>query len=84
MPRLTLEDRKTIASLYKRGQTAPMIADRLGCHFGTVYRELRRGCTGRKDAVGRWEYDPLLAERKHVKAAHNIGRWQRKKTREGI
>lgn len=60
---LTYDDRKTLAALYAAGENLPDIAEKLGVHLATVYRELTRGGTGELDSNGRNEYSAALAQK---------------------
>ena len=51
------EVRMEIARLYKDGWKVGDIADAVGLHKTSVYRELNRGMTDKLDANGRFEYD---------------------------
>ena len=59
---LTLQDRKTIAKMYREEARVLDIALKIGCHPATIYEELRRGDTGKLDERQRPEYDPKLAQ----------------------
>ena len=59
---LTLQDRKTIAKMYREEARVLDIAIKIGCHPATIYEELRRGDTGKLDERQRPEYDPKLAQ----------------------
>ena len=41
--RLRYEDRQTIEAMSRRGSSVKEIADELGTHRDTIYRELKRG-----------------------------------------
>ncbi len=43
---LTLADRQTLEALYLEGDRVQDIADQIGVHVATVYKELKRGETG--------------------------------------
>ena len=59
---LTFEDRKSLEALYAEGKELSEIADTLGVHLATVYRELIRGNTGELDKNGRSGYSAELAQ----------------------
>ena len=40
---LTLADRQTLEALYLEGDRVQDIADQIGVHVATVYKELKRG-----------------------------------------
>lgn len=46
---LTLADREKLEGLYTNGDRPQDIADALGVHVTTVYKELKRGDTGELD-----------------------------------
>lgn len=60
---LTFEDRKRLETLYKQGEKLSTIANSLGVHLATIYRELIRGDTGEIDENGRNEYSAKLAQK---------------------
>lgn len=59
---LTLEDRETVERLNNGGATAAVIAERVGVHKATIYRELQNGYTGESDEFGRRIYDAGKAQ----------------------
>lgn len=61
---LTFEDRKKIEAWYKLGDRPIDIAGRLAVHHTTVYKELKRGATGKLDKNQREGYSAELAERR--------------------
>lgn len=61
---ITLEDRREIERLYNSGVMPVEIAQRIGVHHATVYRELRQGDTGQIDSNGRIGYSADLAQSK--------------------
>lgn len=63
---LTYKDRKNMETLYKANMSLIDIANGLGVHIATIYRELTRGSTGRLDKNGRNGYSAELAQ-KHVR-----------------
>lgn len=60
---LTLEDREKIERLHNGGAPAALIAERVGVHKATIYRELPNGYTGESDEFGRRIYDAGQAQR---------------------
>jgi IS30 family transposase len=60
--RIAYADRCEIAILLTRGVSRYDIADRIGVTPATIYRELRRGISGKRDSAGRLIYDPKYAE----------------------
>lgn len=59
---LTYEDRKSLEALYAAGAALPDIAEKLGVHLATIYRELARGCTPGLDENGRSGYAAEIAQ----------------------
>ena len=72
----TYEDRKHFEEQYKAGAALPDIADTLGVHISTVYRELNRGSTGELDANGRTGYDAELAQKNMLESLKRRGKRQ--------
>ena len=61
---------------YNAGATLPDIADTLGVHISTIYRELNRGSTGEIDANGRAGYDAELAQKTMLESLKRRGKRQ--------
>lgn len=61
---LTLDDREVLESRYLNGERPQDIADTLGVHVATVYKELKRGDTGDLDRNMRQGYSAKLAQRR--------------------
>lgn len=59
---LDFADRKRLAALYLSGDRPADIAEGLGVTTATIYRELKRGDTGKLDRNQRHEYNPVLAQ----------------------
>ena len=59
---LNLDDRKKIATLYLELYSVKEIAEKVGVHVATIYRELKRGYNGKTNINGAKAYDPQLAE----------------------
>lgn len=59
---LDLQDRKMIEKMYMSGAHVFDIAEALGVHQSTVYRELERGRTGRI-VNGKRAYNPDVAQK---------------------
>ena len=49
--------------LHNGGTPAAAIADRVGSHVATIYKELPKGYTGAVDEYGRWVYSAEVAQR---------------------
>ena len=71
---ISFEDRKKLERMYLDGLTLPEIAEQLGVHLATVYRELRRGSTGMLDKNGRSEYKAAVAQRTLIESFKRRGR----------
>lgn len=74
---MTLADRQKLESLYLKGKRVQDIADELGVHVATVYKELKRGETGGLDRNMRSEYSATLAQRRLAENFKKRGRKQR-------
>ena len=61
---ITMEDRREIERLYNAGVNVPEIAQQIGVHHATIYRELRNGDTGMMDGNGRIGYSAEIAQGK--------------------
>lgn len=72
----TYEDRKRFEEQYNAGVALPDIADTLGVHISTIYRELNRGSTGEIDANGRARYDAELAQKTMLESLKRRGKRQ--------
>lgn len=59
---MTLEERKVLEERYNAGQSVPGIANAMGFNFSTIYKELKRGDTGKMDANGRAGYSAVLGQ----------------------
>lgn len=59
---LTFEDRKSLEALYAEGKELSEIANALGVHLATIYRELTRGNTGKLNSQGRNGYSATTAQ----------------------
>ena len=70
------EVRMEIARLYKDGWKVGDIADAVGLHETSVYRELNRGMTDKLDANGRFEYDIDKARLDAARARANKGKFK--------
>lgn len=71
---LTLADRQTLEALYLEGDRIQDIADQIGVHVATVYKELKRGETGGFDRNMRQEYSAALAQRRLAENFKRRGR----------
>lgn len=67
-----------IASLYAAGMRVPEIAEKVGLHETSIYRELKRGLTSELDANGRFVYDIEKARMDAARARANKGRYKGK------
>ena len=71
---LTLSDREALEAHYLQGERVQDIADRLGVHVATVYKELKRGDTGSLDRNMRPEYSAKLAQQRLAENFRRRGR----------
>lgn len=62
---LTYEDRKKIEEMYSQNVRTLDIANSLGVHTATIYRELERGYTGTTDDNHRPGYSADVAEQNY-------------------
>ena len=56
-------ERAEIERLHNRGAPAAVIAEKVGSHVATIYRELSNGYTGAVDEYGRRVYSAEIAQR---------------------
>lgn len=71
---MTLADRQKLEALYLKGERVQDIADQIGAHVATVYKELKRGETGELDRNMRREYSAMLAQRRLAENFKKRGR----------
>ena len=71
---MTLADRQKLEALYLKGERVQDIADQIGVHVATVYKELKRGETGELDRNMRREYSAMLAQRRLAENFKKRGR----------
>ena len=69
---MTLEERKALEVRYNAGQSGPGIADAMGFSFSTIYKELKRGDTGKMDANGRAGYSAELGQKRLYNAKQRL------------
>lgn len=60
---LGLSERAEIERLHNGGAPAAVIADKVGSHVATIYRELPNGYTGAVDEYGRRVYSAEVAQK---------------------
>ena len=56
-------ERAEIERLHNRGAPAAVIAEKVGYHVATIYRELQNGYNGTVDEYGRRVYSAEVAQR---------------------
>lgn len=71
---LTFEERKEIEVMHRDGARPQDVAAHLHVHVATIYKELRRGDTGKLDANMRQEYSAELAQRRIQENFRSRGR----------
>lgn len=59
---LTFADRQRLEELRNNNTSLSVIADELGVHLATIYREIKRGNTGEIDDNGEYRYSAKLAQ----------------------
>ena len=57
---MTQDDRKVLEARYNAGQSVAGIARAMSFNYSTIYKELKRGDTGKMDANGRAGYSACL------------------------
>lgn len=72
--RMTDDIRCVVAKLYREGRQVQEIAEAVGLHETSVYRELNRGLTEELDEHGNFVYDPEKARLDAALARKNKGR----------
>lgn len=60
---MTLTDRRMLEEKYNQGTAVRQIAEELELNLSTIYKELKRGDTGKEDMNGRAGYSAELAQR---------------------
>lgn len=65
-----------IAQLYAEGLKVPDIAEKVGLHETSVYRELNRGMTDKLDENGRFVYDIEKARLDAARARASKGKFK--------
>ena len=61
---MTQDDRKTLEARYNAGQSVAGIARAMQFNYSTIYKELKRGDTGKMDANGRAGYSAALGQQR--------------------
>lgn len=69
---MTLEERKVLEARYNAGQSVPGIANAMGFSFSTIYKELKRGDTGKMDQNGRAGYSAVLGQQQLYKTKQRL------------
>ncbi|CDB13687.1 putative uncharacterized protein [Eubacterium sp. CAG:192] len=76
---LSREDRIQIEALYESGMKAVKIAEQLGYHYSTIYRELKRGKTVRRNRSDWSEKEIYSYDKGQIKYEENKRKCGRKK-----
>ena len=74
----TLQDRHVLAKRWAAGDNAVQIAVDLGFSPDTIYKELRRGYTGKLNRLSRPAYDPEMGQAVYQANLRNRGRRKKK------
>lgn len=61
---MTQDDRKVLEARYNAGQSVAGIARAMSFNYSTIYKELKRGDTGKMDANGRAGYSAELGQQR--------------------
>ena len=61
---MTQDDRKVLEARYNAGQSVAGIASAMGFSFSAIYKELKRGDTGKMDTNGRAGYSAVLGQQR--------------------
>lgn len=61
---MTQDDRKVLEARYNAGQSVAGIAREMSFNYSTIYKELKRGDTGKMDANGRAGYSAELGQQR--------------------
>lgn len=69
---MTLEERKVLEARYNAGQSVPGIANAMGFSFSTIYKELKRGDTGKMDQNGRAGCSAVLGQQRLYKTKQRL------------
>ena len=74
---LTLGERRLVYQLKEAKMTVPRIAERLGRHRATIYRELHRNWHHDREMPAISGYYPTVAQEAAVRRRHGLGKIQR-------
>ena len=69
---MTQDDRKVLEARYNAGQSVAGIARAMSFNYSTIYKELKRGDTGKMDANGRAGYSAELGQKRLYNAAAQV------------
>lgn len=72
---MTQDDRKTLEARYNAGQSVAEIARAMQFNYSTIYKELKRGDTGKMDANGRAGYSAALGQRRLYNKKQQLRYW---------
>ena len=70
---MTQDDRKVLEARYNAGQSVAGIARAMSFNYSTIYKELKRGDTGKMDANGRAGYSAELGQQRLYNASSGSG-----------
>ena len=69
---MTQDDRKALEARYNAGQSVAGIARAMSFNYSTIYKELKRGDTGKMDANGRAGYSAELGQQRLYNAKQRL------------
>lgn len=72
---MTQDDRKTLEARYNSGQSVAGIARAMRFNYSTIYKELKRGDTGKMDANGRAGYSAALGQQRLYNKKQQLRYW---------
>ncbi len=72
---MTQDDRKTLEARYNAGQSVAGIARAMQFNYSTIYKELKRGDTGKMDANGRAGYSAALGQQRLYNKKQQLRHW---------
>ena len=72
---MTQDDRKTLEARYNAGQSVAGIARAMQFNYSTIYKELKRGDTGKMDANGRAGSSAALGQQRLYNKKQQLRYW---------
>lgn len=72
---MELEDRKELEARYRANQSVAGIASAMGFDSSTIYKELKRGDTGKMDQNGRAGYSAEIGQQRLYHTKQRLRYW---------